>query len=129
MYCIGTIKQLKYGYFWIQAVFITPRPSLFPSAPPLEINLGSEMETAYIPHNHTLTVYCYIIIQCIIPILTLTFDGNPLRSTCNCLENDGSREPLEKSKKLFWVFILFWSLAIGNEMCCLNIYGVKGAPC
>ena len=41
MYCIGTIKQLKYGYFGIQAVFITPRPSLFPSAPPLEINLDS----------------------------------------------------------------------------------------
>ena len=41
MYCIGTIKQLKYGHFGIQAVFITPRPSLFPSAPPLEINLDS----------------------------------------------------------------------------------------
>ena len=41
MCCIGTIKHLKYGYFGIQAVFITPRPSLFPSAPPLEINLGS----------------------------------------------------------------------------------------
>ena len=38
MYCIGTIKQLKYGYFGIPG-------------------LGA-METAYIPHNHTLTVYC-----------------------------------------------------------------------
>ena len=41
MFCISTIKQLKYGYFVIQAVFITPRPSLFPSASPLEINLDS----------------------------------------------------------------------------------------
>ena len=58
MYCIGTIKQLNYGYFGIQAVFFTPRPSLFPSAPPLEINLGlGQWKTAYIPHNHTLTVY------------------------------------------------------------------------
>ena len=38
----------------------------------------------------------------------LSFDGNPLRS--NCPENDGSREPLEKSKKLFSfvVLILFF---------------------
>ena len=43
MYCIGTIKQLKYGYFGIQAVFITPRPSLFPSAPPLEINRDGQI--------------------------------------------------------------------------------------
>ena len=57
MYCIGTIKQLKYGYFGIQAVLITPRLSLFPSARPLERKPGlGAMETAYIPHNHTLTV-------------------------------------------------------------------------
>ena len=53
MYCIGTKKQLKYGYFGMQAVFITPRPSLFPSGN--KPGLGV-METAYIPHNHTLTV-------------------------------------------------------------------------
>ena len=51
MYCIGTISQFNYGYFGIQAVFITPRPSLFKNKP----GLGA-METAYIPHNHTLTV-------------------------------------------------------------------------
>ena len=34
----------------------------------------------------------------------LTFDGNPLRS--NWPENDGSREPLKKSKKLF-SFVVF----------------------
>ena len=55
MYCIGTIKQLhvKYGYFGIQAVSITPRQCLFPSGN--KPGLGA-METAYIPHNHTLTV-------------------------------------------------------------------------
>ena len=52
MHCIGTIKQLKYGTFGIQVVSTTPRPCLFPSAAP---GLG-EMETAYIPLNHTLTV-------------------------------------------------------------------------
>ena len=41
MYCNGTIKELKCGYFGIQVVFITPRPSLLTSAAPLEINLGS----------------------------------------------------------------------------------------
>ena len=50
MYCTGTIKQLKYGYFGIQAVFITPRASGNKHWP-------GAMETAYIPHNHTLTVY------------------------------------------------------------------------
>ena len=56
MYCTGTIKQLKYGYFGIQAVSITPRPCSFPSAAPLEINLLGAMETAYIyiyTHTHT----------------------------------------------------------------------------
>ena len=53
MYCIGTIKQLKYGYFGIQAVFITPRP--LGSASGNKPGLGA-METVYIPHNHTLTV-------------------------------------------------------------------------
>ena len=42
MYCIKTIKQLKYGYFGLQAVTISPCPYLLPSAAPLEINLGSE---------------------------------------------------------------------------------------
>ena len=51
MYRIGTIKQLKYGYFGIQAVSITPR-----CASGNKPGLGA-METAYIPHNHTLTVY------------------------------------------------------------------------
>ena len=40
MYCSGTIKELKCGYFGIQAVTITPRPGLFTWAAPLEINLG-----------------------------------------------------------------------------------------
>ena len=57
MYCIGTIKQFKYVYFGIQAVSITPRPCLFPSAAPLEKTWVGAIETAYIPHNHTLTVY------------------------------------------------------------------------
>ena len=35
------MKQIKYGYFVIQAVFIAPCPRLFPSAAPLKINLGS----------------------------------------------------------------------------------------
>ena len=57
MYCIGTIKQLKYGYFGIQAVSLTPRPCLIPSAAPTGNKPGlGAMETAYIPHNHTLTV-------------------------------------------------------------------------
>ena len=51
---MGTIKQLKYGYFGLQAVSITPRPCLFPSAGN-KPGLGA-METAYISHNHTLTV-------------------------------------------------------------------------
>ena len=42
MYCIGKIKQLKYGYFGTQAVSITSRPCLFPSAALLEINMGSK---------------------------------------------------------------------------------------
>ena len=52
----------------------------------------------------------------------MTFDGNPLRSYC--VKNDGSREPLEKSKKLFFrgFDIIFWSFLIDNEMYCLNIY-------
>ena len=57
----------------------------------------------------------------------MTFDGNPLRS--NCPENDGSREPLEKSKKRFSFVVLilfFGSLLIDNEMFCSNIYGVRG---
>ena len=59
MYCIGTIKQLEYGYFWIQAMTISPWPCLFPAAAPQEINVGAcrPMETACIPHNHTLTVF------------------------------------------------------------------------
>ena len=48
MYCIRTIKQLKYGYFETQAVLIAPCPCLFPSA--------ALVETAYILHNHNLTV-------------------------------------------------------------------------
>ena len=52
---MGTIKQLKYGYFGLQAVSITPRPCLFPSAGN-KPGLGA-METAYISHNHTLTVF------------------------------------------------------------------------
>ena len=55
----------------------------------------------------------------------MTFDGNPLRS--NCLENDGSREPLEKSKKLFFRgFDVIFKVSFDNEMCCSNIYGVRG---
>ena len=57
--CIGTIKQLKCGYFGIQAV--STRSPL-----PMFISLGCAsgnkpglgvMGTAYIPHNYTLTVY------------------------------------------------------------------------
>ena len=57
MYCIGTIKQLKYGYFGIQAVAITPSPMFISlgRASGNKPGLGA-METAYIPHNHTLTV-------------------------------------------------------------------------
>ena len=58
MYCIGSIKQLKYGYFGIQAVYITPRP--WGAASGNKPGLGA-METAYIPHNHTLTVYYHIL--------------------------------------------------------------------
>ena len=57
----------------------------------------------------------------------MTLDGNPLRS--NCLENDGSREPLEKLEKLFFFVVLilfFWSLLIDNEMCCSNILVLGG---
>ena len=32
MYCIGTIKQLKYVYFGIQEVFITPLPYVYNAA-------------------------------------------------------------------------------------------------
>ena len=55
MYCIGTIKQLKYVYFGIQAVSILPCPGLCASGN--KPGLGV-METAYSPHNHILTV-CY----------------------------------------------------------------------
>ena len=74
MYCIGTIKQLKYGYFGIQAVFIT-----VPLAQVYIISLGcasgnkpglGAMETAYIPHNHTLTVY-YITLNTCIPVYNI----------------------------------------------------------
>ena len=32
MYCVGKIKQSKYGYFGIQAVTIAPSPGIFPEA-------------------------------------------------------------------------------------------------
>ena len=58
----------------------------------------------------------------------LNFDGTQFRF--NCVENDDSREPLEKSEKKFHGFdIIFWSLLIDNERCCANIYGIKGVPC
>ena len=57
MYCIGTIKQLKCGYFGIQTVSITPRPSLFPSASPLEINLCSGQWKLPISLNTILKLY------------------------------------------------------------------------
>ena len=60
MYCVGTIKQLKCGYFGIQAVSIPPCPGLFLSAAPLEINLVSGNGNCLYPHNHILDVYCYI---------------------------------------------------------------------
>ena len=57
MYCIGTIKQLKYGYFGIQAVSIPPLARFISlgCASGNKLGLGV-METAYSPHNHTLTV-------------------------------------------------------------------------
>ena len=27
------------------------------------------------------------------------------------------------------LILFFWSLLIDNEMCCSNIYGVRGVPC
>ena len=69
MYCIGTIKQLKYGYFGIQAVSPLPLPRF--------ISLGCAsgnkpgigvMETSYSPHNHTLTVYCRLRSSCPEPL-------------------------------------------------------------
>ena len=63
MYCIGTIKQLKYGYF----VHDTGRMH-YPTPKFISIGFASgnkpvlgAMETAYIPHNPTLTVfYCVL---------------------------------------------------------------------
>ena len=54
MYCIGTIKQLKYGYFGIH--YPSPKFISLGSASGNKPRLGA-METAYIPHNHTLTVH------------------------------------------------------------------------
>ena len=58
MYCIGSIKQLKYGYFGIHAVSIPPCPGYcsLGCASGNKPGLGV-METAYSPHNHTLNVY------------------------------------------------------------------------
>ena len=58
MYCISRIKQLKCGYFGIQAVSIAPCPCCASGNKPW---LGA-METVYIPHNHTLTVQ-YIFVK------------------------------------------------------------------
>ena len=62
MYCIGKIKQLKYGYFGIHASIHYPSPMFISLsfASGNKHGLGA-METAYIPHNHTLTVYCYLL--------------------------------------------------------------------
>ena len=61
MYCIGTIKQLKYGYFRDTGSIHYPSPKFISlgCASGNKPGLGA-METAYIPHNHTLTVY-YVI--------------------------------------------------------------------
>ena len=58
MYCIGSIKQLKYPWlFWDTGSIHYPLPMFISlgCACGNEPGLGA-METAYIPHNRTLTV-------------------------------------------------------------------------
>ena len=57
MYCIGTIEQLKYGFSgYMQYPFPLPVFISLGCASGSKPSLGV-METASIPHNHTLTVY------------------------------------------------------------------------
>ena len=53
MYCIGTIKQLKYGYFGKHVVSITPRPCLFPSAAPIIMHAYISILCMTFSNNYT----------------------------------------------------------------------------
>ena len=54
-----------------------------------------EEDNPYKMTHYRILSHYYLIYYC-----NLTFDGNTRRS--NCLENDGSREPLQKSKQTFF---------------------------
>ena len=60
MYCIGTIKQLKYGLIRDTGSIHYPLPKFISLgfASGNKPGLGA-METDYIPHNHTLTIVMY----------------------------------------------------------------------